>query len=186
LSSDANNCGSCGTQCAAANGVAACSNSTCGLASCNAGYGNCDGTTANGCETSVSSNVNNCGSCGKQCTAAHGVAACSNSTCGLASCYSGYGNCDGIVANGCETLLLSNINNCGSCGTQCSAANGFAACSNGTCAISACYSGYANCNGNLSDGCETFIVNDPNNCGACGNQCSWYQNCSNGSCVLGL
>ncbi|MSP16408.1 MAG: choice-of-anchor D domain-containing protein [Myxococcales bacterium] len=48
------------------------------------------------------------------------TAACNGfSGCGISACFGGFGNCDGVVANGCESPLLTDEANCGSCGVIC-------------------------------------------------------------------
>jgi len=51
---------------------------------------------------------------------------CSNWTCNI-----GYGDCDTIEGNGCETNLLTNINHCGECNNNCNARTQI--CKNGIC-----------------------------------------------------
>jgi hypothetical protein len=94
---------------------------------CTAGWADCNHLYSDGCETSLNS-LYNCGACGRVCSSANGVAYCSGGTCGLSSCNSGWGNCDGNAANGCETNLLTSTSNCGACGVAC------ATCNNGVCA----------------------------------------------------
>jgi len=43
-----------------------------------------------------------CGSCGGQCNLPHADATCSSGTCNIGTCVSGWRNCDGLDANGCE------------------------------------------------------------------------------------
>jgi hypothetical protein len=51
------------------------------------------------------------------------------------------------------------------------------------CIISSCNSGYANCDSNATNGCETQL-GTTSNCASCGNACSTGQTCnSNGVCV---
>ena len=56
--------------------------------------------------------------------------------------------------------LTSDINNCGTCGNQCTAgpANTSVHCSDSQCTFPACNVGYADCNGSTADGCETKFV----------------------------
>ena len=68
----------------------------------------------------LTTNAGNCGACAAACLYANAAGTCSNSRCALGACSSGYGNCDGSAANGCETNLLTNSNNCGTCGRRCS------------------------------------------------------------------
>ncbi len=62
---DVQNCGTCGNTCDASNGTSSCVAGTCDVV-CNAGFGNCDESSANGCETSLTTSQH-CGSCAKQC-----------------------------------------------------------------------------------------------------------------------
>ncbi|EYF06307.1 Hypothetical protein CAP_2185 [Chondromyces apiculatus DSM 436] len=187
LQNSLGSCGTCGNACTAANGSPVCSSGTCGIASCNAGFGNCDGSTANGCETNLQNNLNNCGTCSTVCTAANGSPSCSGGACAVSSCNTGWGNCDGQVANGCETNLQNNLGNCGTCGNTCSTANGTAACTSGTCAVASCNGGFGNCDGQVANGCETNLQNNLNNCGTCGNVCSVSNGsptCAGGGCGI--
>jgi hypothetical protein len=105
--------------------VSACDGAgTCATTECEPGYLDCDGDPGDGCETSFG--LSNCGGCGKLCQPAHAVGAvCSETSgCGYAACapFDGAGNlyldCDGDVANGCESNPSSDAT-CGSCTTQC-------------------------------------------------------------------
>src|SRR5205823_4334755 len=125
-----------------------------------------------------------CGGCGKACSTANGIAGCSNGGCTI-SCFGGFGDCDGVVTNGCEAALNTNTN-CAACGGTCAPANSTGTCATGTCRIASCIAGYADCRNGISDGCETFVQNDPNNCGTCGNVCAGMNGsatCSSGACV---
>ncbi|HEY5922342.1 MAG TPA: hypothetical protein VIV11_11755 [Kofleriaceae bacterium] len=100
-------------------------------------------------------------------------------------CASGFGNCDGIASNRCETPL-DTIDNCGGCGNACTFANGAAACTNGACELAACTSGFGNCDLDAGTGCET-VLDTNDNCGACGNACAFANGaaaCTNGACEL--
>jgi hypothetical protein len=80
--------------------------------------------------------------------------------------------------------------NCGACAKVCGPAgatvagydNGAAACVSSACAAH-CSGSYADCDGNLDDGCEADRAHDAANCGACGTACSGATPyCTNG-CV---
>jgi hypothetical protein len=43
--------------------------------------------------------------------------------------------------------------------------------------------GYGNCDGAFSNGCETDLLYDPYNCGSCGAQCSPGSSCVGGQCL---
>jgi hypothetical protein len=79
--------------------------------------------------------------------------------------------------------LLTDVNNCGACGTVCSAVNGAPICTGGVCDIT-CAAGFGNCDGNSANGCEISLQADVNNCGSCGNACGLAVPCQNGVCVL--
>jgi hypothetical protein len=129
---DLSNCGGCGNVCAnPPRGTAACMASSCVLASCNAGYADCDRNVANGCEVATTTDTNNCGACGTVCPfPANGTMACVASACVIASCNPGFSDCDRNPSNGCEISTVSDVNNCGSCGTACTVGS--------SCVASAC------------------------------------------------
>jgi len=165
------NCGACGAACNLANATDVCNGGACAINSCNAGWGNCDGVVSNGCEDNVLTDVNNCGSCGTKCTVANGTASCVNGTCTVAACNVGFANCDGLESNGCEVNTNTNVNDCGACGHVCALANATPNCAAGACGIATCNAGFGNCNGVVTDGCETNLTNTDLDCGACGNSC---------------
>ncbi len=173
-------CGACNTPCNLANASESCATGTCLITSCNSGWGDCDGVDSNGCENSLDS-LSNCGSCGTPCSRQNATASCSGDVCHISSCNSGWGNCDGIDSNGCENSLDS-LSDCGSCGTPCSRAHATASCSGDVCHISSCNSGWDNCDGIDSNGCEANLSSDPGNCGFCGHSCGANAYCSSSTC----
>ena len=177
-------CATCGTVCSLNNAISSCSSGSCQLSSCNSGFGNCDGNPSNGCDTPLNT-LTDCITCGTACSLNNAVSSCSSGTCQLSSCNSGFGNCDANPSNGCETTLNSN-SHCGVCGTVCSLNNAISSCSSGTCQLSSCNSGFGNCDGNPSNGCETPL-NSLTHCGVCGTTCGYTNaitDCSSGSCVF--
>jgi hypothetical protein len=166
-------------------------NNSCGTSSdqvtisfgCLTGFANCNGMAIDGCEINIMSSATNCGGCGIVCTVANGTAGCSGGFCFIASCNPGYANCDGVFSNGCETYLSNTVNNCGTCNAFClSVPNGVSACFGGNCVVSSCNSGYGNCNGSFSDGCEVNLSTSNSNCGACGTVCPLGKTCIGGVC----
>lgn len=181
---DPNNCGTCGKACPSTviNGRPVCGTGTC-TAVCNTGYGDCDKDLTNGCEANTTSDPKNCGGCGIECAALpNATATCGTGACIISSCSANYGNCDGVVTNGCESSLLSDADNCGLCGKKCTLPNATNVCTSGTCAIASCTAPYKDCNGTSTDGCEINTDSDRNNCGACGNVCPSGESCVAGVC----
>jgi hypothetical protein len=72
---------------------------------CPSGRGDCDGNAANGCETELSSDADNCHVCGHSCRSAHTTAGCFDGACRVLGCEPGYGDCDHLADNGCEAAL---------------------------------------------------------------------------------
>ncbi|MFO0609355.1 MAG: hypothetical protein U0324_39690 [Polyangiales bacterium] len=72
-------------------------------------------------------------------------------------------------------------------GTACPLANASGACASGACGVAACNPGFANCDGNAANGCETSATTVAN-CGACGNACAAAPHaspaCAAGACRL--
>lgn len=118
-------------------------------------------------------------------------------------------NCDFIVDEGYN--LLTNINNCGSCGHVCNLPHANEMCVNGSCEILSCTAGFMDVNGISLDGCEVNLsthcvinsqvfangaTNPSNQCQQCNtslNSTNWSNkpngtscsggNCFNGTCV---
>jgi hypothetical protein len=168
-SSDPGNCGGCGIACANPHGSTSCVASAC-LSVCTTGFDDCDGNPSNGCETSLTS-LSSCGACGVGCSLPNASSQCTNGICSLSGCYSGWGNCDGSTPDGCEANTSSSVANCGSCGFSCSSVHGTAGCQSGACTI-ACSAGWANCDGNASNGCEVDTTTNANFCGGCSVGCT--------------
>jgi len=137
--------------------------------------------------TNTQTDIQNCGVCNHICSVAHGTPGCSAGACTVASCDAGFANCDNNVANGCEFNTQSDPDNCGGCNNVCpTGANGERGCSNGVC-TGACNPGFANCDNDPSNGCETNTQTSNSNCGSCGNACSVVGTvCSGGVCVCGV
>jgi hypothetical protein len=186
LATDNASCGACGNKCTSVGNLsAACSAGTCAATSCTTPYLTCKSGPANSCESNSTSDVNNCGSCGKKCGPYNNaVAACTASACAIAKCSSTtYDDCDKVVSNGCEINITTDINHCGKCGSQCPGyTNGVAACTNSVCGFGMCNAGYADCDKDLATGCEINTNTDLKNCGKCGTVCAANQICLAGVC----
>ncbi|MFT3770587.1 MAG: MopE-related protein [Minicystis sp.] len=105
--------------------------------------------------------------------------------CYTVNCPSGFGDCDGAAANGCETPVTT-VQNCGACGNACSFPNATPACVNGGCAIAACNTGYGDCDNDPQNGCERLLTT-ATDCGGCGVACALPNagaSCTTGTCTL--
>jgi hypothetical protein len=113
-------------------GICACSTGFTGVncetpvpAGCPAGQTSCNGTCV-----STQSDVNNCGACNVACVPApNATPSCAAGVC-APICVPGFGNCNGLAADGCETSLATSSANCGACGRSCGAGS---ACVSGSC-----------------------------------------------------
>ncbi len=92
----------------------------CGVASCNGFWEDCNLDPVDGCEKDLSSDPQNCKSCGLACDLANANAGCSSRTCVIISCKNGFDDCDGVDDNGCE-VPLNIFTDCGACGNRCAA-----------------------------------------------------------------
>ena len=172
LSTDIANCGGCGNACPARpHAPATCMGGSCALV-CDPGTLNCDGNLTNGCETTPSTDVSNCGACGMACQSFPHTAPslCVGGVCSF-GCGAGYANCDGLAVNGCEVSTATDPMNCGACGRACGAGQ---TCAAGTCV---CPSGQALCGGVCSN-----LASDRFNCGTCGTRCPSPTTCNSGVC----
>jgi alpha-tubulin suppressor-like RCC1 family protein len=170
--SSAGNCGTCGRVCpSGTNGAATCANGTCGL-SCDPGFGDCDGNPSNGCETALNG-TSNCGRCGNACTG--GTPVCASTTGASAVCTSGCPSGQQRCGDACVDTATS-VNHCGACGTLCPAGNNTrATCAAGRCGTT-CAPGFADCDGDASNGCEVNTQISGSHCGSCNNLCRAGQN----------
>lgn len=176
-STDSNNCGACGTICS--NGRY-CSS---GICKCPGLLAFCGGACVDG-----QSNHAFCGATsedGTTCVGAEGCDAshiCSGGSCTL-TCQTGLEDCGGVCKD-----LNSDPNNCGACGTHCSdevpvGGHAITYCDGSGHCQWYCESGWADCQGAATDGCETHVAEDNTNCGVCGNVCGATQTCLNGICT---
>ena len=196
---DPKNCGVCGTACAAPpNAVPTCALGKCATTlTCKTGFQDCNGKIDDGCEVDVTKDPTHCGTCGTVCPSiAHGKPACTMGACAIGSCDAGFGDCNKSLFDGCEAQLDVDAQNCGSCGQKCvQPAGGQAACVASKCALGGCSAGFADCDKNPANGCETDLSSDVAHCGACGiacqapangkASCSMFQ-CGIGSCTTGF
>ncbi len=184
LANDPVHCGSCDTACSSTGATAVCVDSTCTMGGCHMGYENCDNNLDNGCEINTQSDTQNCGACNNECTNDHGSTVCNKATC-VPTCQGLWDDCDSNPDNGCEQSL-SQLDSCGACGQLCDLPNAVESCSTGTCELVRCETGFADCDGDPTNGCEVNLNNDVDHCGTCANACSNAHGstvCSQGTCA---
>jgi len=194
------NCGSCGHACTTTpadacnpmplNTYYGCGGGVCDQIKCGGSSADCNqdlgtlGCQSDGCEVAdLRTDRNNCGGCGIKCAAneqcideGYGY------ECAVPCARFGMTKCK----QGCFDLL-NDPNACGGCESRCRNAgpNEVRSCKKGLCAFT-CLPGFADCNGDESDGCEVNLKNHPESCGACGNRCyiAAGQPCVDGKCLM--
>jgi len=126
---------------------------------------------------SLNSNESHCGACDQRCEAGPGATAnCIFGTCRI-TCLSGRGDCNSNPADGCETTLSDNPMHCGACGDACAAPNATTTCAAGACQITACATGFTDCDMRADTGCEAELASSNTHCGACGTPCRTTVTC---------
>lgn len=116
------------------------------------------------------------------CSVLGATPACVNGACSIAVCSAGLADCNANASDGCETDL-SSPSSCGACGVLCPLApHALPACTSLACSL-ACDIGWADCNANPLDGCETDLALDIANCGQCGKRCV-IGRCAAGNCTI--
>lgn len=79
--------------------------------------------------------------------------------------------------------VLVNSSGAWLCGSVMPVSNGIVTCVNSVCSVSACLTGFDNCDGSLVNGCESSLATIQN-CGGCGVACASNQTCSSGTCQI--
>ncbi len=193
------NCGACGKHCEPpddaceempANAYYGCHEGQCGALKCDRWAADCNGDLgtkkcgSDGCEIASLTTRENCGACGNAC--APGLD-CMDEGLGPA-CRTSCEELGQVFCGGGCVDLLNDPDNCGGCWRWCKQPdpklNQVRSCNKGICALD-CAPGFADCNGEASDGCETNIGLDATSCGACGAACDLDagQPCIEGKCL---
>lgn len=116
---------------------------------------------------------------------------CDDGSCGGPECPAEVCNgfdddCDGEVDEDFD--LSVDPDNCGSCGVACDAPRAVTRCTGGVCEVESCESGWGDCSGGATDGCETEL-NTLSDCGECDTPCAPANargDCSSGTCAIGV
>ena len=171
--------------CSLANATPVCASGNCAIDACEPGFEDCDGAPATGCEVDPDNDPIHCGACGLVCDLTHATAVCASGLCDIDVCDPLWEDCDATAAPGCETSLTT-LADCGACGNVCMLANATSTCASGSCAISVCDAGFADCDAAAITGCEVDLDHDAANCGTCGFTCDVANataSCAGGSCA---
>lgn len=109
--------------CAIANAVSICSSAgQCAIAICRGAFEDCDHQVENGCEIDLDHDPDHCGACtGAVCVLPNAEPICANKRCAVRVCNAGWGDCNGVARDGCETDLNSSVAHCGRCEISCTA-----------------------------------------------------------------
>jgi len=156
LNSDTD-CGDCGVACDFSYATASCHSGSCEIDSCDPNRGDCDGIVSTGCETNLDYSETHCGACNAPCVLGANVnqMQCNRGDCEIDRCNNGWGDCNGVVGDGCEQA--DSTSNC--CGVNCDGLPNVAStrCDRGDCETVTCDPGWQICGEeeeNSSDGCE--------------------------------
>jgi subtilisin-like proprotein convertase family protein len=150
---------------------------------CEPGWEDCNQDLFDGCETPLGTDLD-CAACGDACLDRfpNALSACQAGACALTACLPGFADCDQDPFDGCETPLGTDLD-CAACGDACldRFPNALSACQAGACALTACLPGFADCDQDPFDGCETPLGTDLD-CAACGDACLDGGHCEAGRC----
>jgi hypothetical protein len=156
LKSDPRNCGKEGNVCPVPPfAKASCVNGNCRFYCYDFVHYSCSDDATIGCNILLMEDHNNCGACGKKC---QGSEKCQDGNC-VSTCGNGLTSCGYSCVD-----LKTNINNCGFCGHVCpSYPHAMAKCVDSQCNMHPggniiCDPAFADCDGIVSNGCETYLL----------------------------
>jgi hypothetical protein len=166
----------------AANATGRCVEARCAV-TCNAGFADCDGDPSSGCEASLES-VAHCGRCGAACAGGTPLCAVTDA---VARCVSGCPSLHARCGMQCVETARA-VEHCGACDRRCPRApNAEPTCTGGVCGQQ-CAQGFADCDGDPSNGCEVDLAQSTTHCGRCDRACASAPGgvafCADGRCGL--
>jgi len=176
-------CGGCAKPCDdKGNQAVRCADGDC-TRTCLPGFEDCNSDPDDGCEAELARDHENCGKCDEICDSGpFGAPACQGGQCVLL-CNRGYGACNDITFDGCETDLTASVDDCGYCGVTCpTLPNTEPVCDASACATE-CLDGFQSCDGKAKNGCEADLKNDEATCGSCDVACGPAETCEGGGCA---
>jgi hypothetical protein len=119
---DPDSCGPCYVE----RGSAGCDqDGNCAISSCTSPYWDCNELYDDGCEVDRDNDVENCGACGYSCeeqepgAGTNAEIRCAQGRCVIRMCDPGFGDCNDLLADGCEVDLSSSREHCGACDSPC-------------------------------------------------------------------
>jgi hypothetical protein len=118
--------------CTLAQATANCANNgACAVSACLRSYRDCNRIAEDGCEVDIDHDPNYCGSCtATPCVVPNAVPDCAAGRCAVRACNEGYGDCNQMAGDGCETNVLTNSAHCSKCNMPCPSGS---ACVGGRC-----------------------------------------------------
>ncbi len=152
----------------------------------------CDDGLKNGAETARDCGGGSCDGCppGSPCLTpidcTSGVCDETTMRC-VVFCIPGTEECDADLSVECESNILTSVDHCGGCNMPCAFDNAIPTCTGSVCGILECEVGWANCNDDESDGCETDTTSTASDCGGCGEDCpavNGTPGCEDSACTI--
>jgi hypothetical protein len=168
-----------GALCSLPHADAVCREGECFLIKCLDDFRDCDQSADTGCEI-AQNDPYHCGGCDNACEIPHATAQCVEGDCRVEGCAPGFADCDDD-GRSCETSTET-LSDCGACGRACpELPHAVVACERDACGIDHCQAGFADCDGELENGCEQRL-DTLAHCGACDRRCA-KASCGGGTCT---